>query len=510
MKMTRLFVSMAVLGMLNASSYAATQYFDVNGASAGSGVSSGATYTDWNSQDFWSAVADGTATTGAWVDGSDAVFSAGNDAEGVLFFLDAGLLATVNSVTANANTAIVVNGASEFQQLHLVTGNIHVVSGFIEFDNKITGSNGLTKTGAGELDFAGRAAEYTGDTTILDGLVFMGPDRMPTTSRLVLEGSGIFNNDVANTAAGLSGSGGTIYTNGFARSSTLTISKASGSESFGGVIANGSKGLRLLKDGAYTQRLSGVNTYQGTTTIAAGTLLINGSLAAQSAVTVKSTGGVLGGSGTVNGLVTLESGGKIAAGDNGGAFTLSGGLQVKSTGGSLLEFSLGSVSSSLLINGGQFGINTSGTTIIDLIDSGGVTPGQHTLINWSGASTPTAITLGSFSLGNVSPALSGGSLVLNGSSLSYVVPGDLAVPGDYNDNGVVDAADYSVWRDHLGQTFQLVNEVPDATPGMVTEEDYTAWKANFGNTSGSGAISGGYAAVPEPASASIGMFSTLR
>jgi hypothetical protein len=57
------------------------------------------------------------------------------------------------------------------------------------------------------------------------------------------------------------------------------------------------------------------------------------------------------------------------------------------------------------------------------------------------------------------------------------------LPGDYNHNGIVDAADYTVWRDGLGSTF--------------TQSDYTVWKANFGNHSGSGASAN--AAVPEPA-----------
>ncbi len=64
------------------------------------------------------------------------------------------------------------------------------------------------------------------------------------------------------------------------------------------------------------------------------------------------------------------------------------------------------------------------------------------------------------------------------------------VPGDYNNNGTVDAADYVLWRN--GGPLQ--NEV-DA-PGTVTAQDYVEWKARFGNTSGSGA---GLGAVPEPA-----------
>jgi len=77
------------------------------------------------------------------------------------------------------------------------------------------------------------------------------------------------------------------------------------------------------------------------------------------------------------------------------------------------------------------------------------------------------------------------------------------VPGDYNQNGVVDAADYTVWRNHLGQTMTLPNEDPDTTPGLVTEEDYQLWKSRFGQTAGSGAGSSlstfpSAATVPEP------------
>ena len=63
--------------------------------------------------------------------------------------------------------------------------------------------------------------------------------------------------------------------------------------------------------------------------------------------------------------------------------------------------------------------------------------------------------------------------------------------------GVVDAADYIIWRKKLGTTFQLPNEVSGVTPGSVTQEDYTAWRARFGNTSGAGS-GATLSAVPEP------------
>jgi hypothetical protein len=89
-----------------------------------------------------------------------------------------------------------------------------------------------------------------------------------------------------------------------------------------------------------------------------------------------------------------------------------------------------------------------------------------------------------------------------------VQSGLAAQSGDYNNNGVVDAADYVVWRDHLNQSVTIPN---DTTPGTVSAADYDVWRANFGR---SGAASGpstlfpGFvryitpaaAAVPEPSS----------
>lgn len=52
--------------------------------------------------------------------------------------------------------------------------------------------------------------------------------------------------------------------------------------------------------------------------------------------------------------------------------------------------------------------------------------------------------------------------------------------GDYNGNGVVDAADYVVWRN--GGPLQNEGD----TPGAVTSEDYHVWRANFGRALGTG------------------------
>jgi hypothetical protein len=67
--------------------------------------------------------------------------------------------------------------------------------------------------------------------------------------------------------------------------------------------------------------------------------------------------------------------------------------------------------------------------------------------------------------------------------------------GDYNGDDVVDAADYTIWRDALGTSTSMPN---DETLGFVDQDDYGVWKTHFGESLEG---SGGQATtvVPEPA-----------
>jgi PEP-CTERM motif-containing protein len=78
--------------------------------------------------------------------------------------------------------------------------------------------------------------------------------------------------------------------------------------------------------------------------------------------------------------------------------------------------------------------------------------------------------------------------------------GPTGVAGDYNGNGIVDTADYTTWRDHLGQTFSLPNRNP-LSSGPISQSDYDFWKSRFGATSGAGSLSS--SAVPEPTSLAL-------
>jgi hypothetical protein len=68
--------------------------------------------------------------------------------------------------------------------------------------------------------------------------------------------------------------------------------------------------------------------------------------------------------------------------------------------------------------------------------------------------------------------------------------------GDYNDDGAVDAADYVVWRDALGQTVSGLAADGNGD-GEVDAADYDIWRANFGRTAGGGSHL--ERTVPEPA-----------
>jgi probable HAF family extracellular repeat protein len=73
------------------------------------------------------------------------------------------------------------------------------------------------------------------------------------------------------------------------------------------------------------------------------------------------------------------------------------------------------------------------------------------------------------------------------------------VAGDYNNDGIVDAADYTIWRDTLGSTTDLRANGDNigASAGVIDHADYNVCKTNFGAHSGAGAT-GNSASLPEP------------
>ncbi|MDX6766573.1 MAG: autotransporter-associated beta strand repeat-containing protein [Candidatus Methylacidiphilales bacterium] len=166
------------------------------------------------------------------------------------------------------------------------------------------------------------------------------------------------------TFGGLSGSKNlsSVITGNYSLVTGLTLNTVAGStKTYSGNITNGATGMTLTKTGNGTQILSGNNTYTGATAVNGGTLLINGSLSGTSGVTV-ATGATLGGSGTINALVTVGSGGNLSPGNSPGLASYAAGL-TQSTGSSF-TWELNTNDNSLGIRGISFdGVDVSGGTL---------------------------------------------------------------------------------------------------------------------------------------------------
>ncbi len=95
--------------------------------------------------------------------------------------------------------------------------------------------------------------------------------------------------------------------------------------------------------------------------------------------------------------------------------------------------------------------------------------------------------------GDAGSAASGHHLFLDNVSVTGFA---LGLPGDFNSDGVVNLADYIVWRDNLGAPAGTLPN--DPAGGTIGTDQYTAWRNNFGQAVTAAAAE--TAAVPEPMS----------
>ena len=108
---------------------------------------------------------------------------------------------------------------------------------------------------------------------------------------------------------------------------------------------------------------------------------------------------------------------------------------------------------------------------------------------------------------NLETVIGAGLVNMEIESIRVMLPAPPGLPGDFNNNQVVDAADYTVWRNNLGAADEstALNGNGDGMNG-VDNGDYNLWKSNFGDTSpGAGGLAGSGSAVPEPGTWSLGI-----
>jgi len=197
--------------------------------------------------------------------------------------------------------------------------------------------------------------------------------------------------------------------------------------------------------------------------------------------------------GQLEGVGTLQadvySEGAILPGSSTGTLTINGKLVQSEMG--VLSIDLASATSfdKLVVNGNM---DLGGLLEVMLLDGYSPAAGAtFDVLDWSGTK------FGMFDVLAL-PALASGlewdTTDLESQGILSVVAATTILAGDYNDDGTVDAADYSVWRDALNSDTPLENETESL--GVVDAADYDAWRTNFGNAA-SGTASRGVP-TPEP------------
>ncbi len=96
----------------------------------------------------------------------------------------------------------------------------------------------------------------------------------------------------------------------------------------------------------------------------------------------------------------------------------------------------------------------------------------------------------------------------SGPALTLIVASAIGnLPGDYNGDGAVDAADYTVWRDNLGGTDESVLFGNGNGDGIIDAADYVRWRTNYGSMLTLPAPTASLATVPEPGA--LGLLSVM-
>lgn len=289
-------------GDVNTLLAAAPTYWDTNGAAGGVGGDG-----TWSSAStsFSTAIA-GTDPSARAAVADPVIFdgTAGTVTVSGTVEADGGLTFNTNGYQITGGTAIDLGGA---------TNNISAASGVTAtIGTDLTGSTGMTKTGLGTLVFTGDKS-YTGGTTISGGVLQLG--------------DGSTNGSVS----------GAITNN-----ATLAVNNGSAQSLSNDISGTGT----FSKSGSGNLTLSGTNSYNGGTTVSAGTLTgttssLQGAITNNAAVVFdQATNGSYAGNMTGSGSFTkLGSGNVTLTGTNGysGVTTVSSGTLALSGGSAIAD-----------------------------------------------------------------------------------------------------------------------------------------------------------------------------
>lgn len=169
----------------------------------------------------------------------------------------------------------------------------------------------VVKAGAGTLTLGG-ANTYTGLTDVQAGRLAYGVGNALGSGAVQVSGGTLDIGSFSDTVGAVTLTSGTI-------AGTSGVLSATSFDIRGGAVTAvlGGSGVGLTKSTLGTVSLSGINTYSGVTAVNAGTLNVDGSIAASSGVGVAS-GATLGGSGAVS---IISGAGLVSPGNSPGILT---------------------------------------------------------------------------------------------------------------------------------------------------------------------------------------------
>ncbi|MEI7808079.1 MAG: autotransporter-associated beta strand repeat-containing protein, partial [Verrucomicrobiota bacterium] len=253
-----------------------------------------------------------------------------------ILFRGVGTIVVSGRITINANglvktdtgTLVLTNALNPF------TGAMQMSDGKTYIDT-IANSTVPCSIGAGSQITLG---QYGGATT--GTLQLAVPNGSSSDRSIVVQcpasGGGTIENTLAGNTVTFSGNVTFQPTNsGAVILPVLTLTGVGNGVLSGtiGINANLLASPPIVKSGAGTWTLSGLNTNRGTVTVSAGTLLINGDSSGATNAWTVNNGGTLGGTNKIGGRVTANTGGALAPGGYNaiGTLTLTNGLALNTS-----------------------------------------------------------------------------------------------------------------------------------------------------------------------------------
>lgn len=447
----------------------ATEQFDVNGTTAGSGITNNGSYT-WEGTKF-SSSSDGIDPV-AWVEGNFVRFAAGTDAGTSNYTVTAnsnhtfaGMILQGAGIQPTGGGTVTVNGP----------GMLSIASGDQNFYVDISSQNlkiNAVLAGTGRLVWQGNSGAGTG----AGGSLYLLGNNTYTGGTLINTSAGLnFNNDHSFGTGRITWNHSQVVFANDLATAPVTIANP--------VTALG--GAQMVYVGPAVAPV----TFSGTWTIPSGIvrLSVGNTTHTSSQMTIS---GVMGGSGAItkDGVGTLVlSGGNTYTGAtliNGGTLDVSGASARLGTGNVTVQNTTSTVTVLSIETGVANAISDSATLTLAGGGAAGVADQSYANLAAGINETVNALVLGGAaqSSGKTYGSSSSGAMIRNDEFFSGSGMITVGLLGDYNDDSRVDSADYIYWQRNDG-----------------SQVGYDTWRANFGNSApGSGSSLLGQTAVPEP------------